>query len=106
MLFVRVVLRALLGAVLLAGLWLGWQAGPYVLASLQYERVVEEEPQTRRELEASLWYTGHRAITKAQSDWGRDTHFEGNFERYSVLGAPIDVVYAGDRVVTILSSFE
>jgi hypothetical protein len=106
MLFVRVGLRALVGVGLLFGLWLGWQAGPSVLAALQYERVVEQEPQTRRELEASLWYTGHQAITKAQSHGGRYTHVDGDFERYTVLGAPIDVVYAGDRVVSILSSFE
>jgi hypothetical protein len=106
MLFVRVVLRAMLAVALCAVVWLGWQAGPSVLAALQYEWVVEQEPQTRRELEASLWYTGHRAISKAQSEWGRYTRFEGKFERYTVLGAPIDVVYAGDRVVTILSSFE
>lgn len=106
MVFVRVVLRAMLVVFLCSLVWLGWQAGPSVLAALQYERVLEREPQTRRELEDSLWYTGHQAITKAQSDWGRFTHFEGRFERYTVLGAPIDVVYAGDRVVTVLSSFE
>lgn len=106
MLFVRLVLRAMLAVVLCSGVWLGWKAGPSLLAALQYERVVEREPQTRRELEDSLWYTGHQPITKAQSEWGRHTSFEGAFERYSVLGEPIDVVYAGDRVVAILSAFE
>ena len=105
MVFVRVVLRALMGLVLLAA-FLMWWMGPYMLASSEYDRLVEQQPKTRHELEASLWFTGHESITKAESDWGRWTRFEGEFERYSVLGAPIDVVYANDRVVTILSSFE
>lgn len=104
--FVRGLLRAIIGLVLLAALWLGWQVGPSLLASIEYERVLELEPKTRDQLEASLWYTGHRAITKAQSEWAGHSDLEGEFERYSVLGAPIDVVYAGDRVVTIRSSFE
>jgi hypothetical protein len=105
MVFVRVVLRALISVVLLAALLVWWQ-GPYVLASSEYDRLVEQQPKTRHELEASLWFTGHESISKSQSDWGRYTRFEGDFERYTVLGAPIDVVYANDRVVTILSSFE
>lgn len=100
------------GLLVLSGLWgvvvlgLACLIGPYLLAGSQYERVMKRQPTTRRELEASFWYTGHRPIAKAESDWGRYTAVEGAYERYTVLGAPIDVVYAGDRVVRVFESYE
>jgi len=88
-------------AMLVTSLWL-----PYLLADRQYEKLLALKPATRGQLETALFFTRHHAISKAQSDWGRHTAFNGQFERYSILGEPIDVVYDGDHVLTILPSFE
>lgn len=96
------------GLAVLGVLLLGAALGPSLLVGAQYERLSHVEPRTRASVEAALFplVVRHTVITKEQSDWGRNLSLSGQYERYSVLGEPIDVVYAGDRVLAILPSYE
>lgn len=91
------------GAVLLHA----WNLVGYLKAETEYRRLHAHKPKTRAEVDRILSAWPHRRIEKSESDFGRHTAITGEYERYSVLGAPIDVVYdKSGRIIVILPSYE
>jgi hypothetical protein len=105
------VLRAfVIGGLTLFGgivLYYAWVFVPYFKAATEYDRLSAHRPKTRAEVDRVLRSWPHRRIDKSESQYGRLTELTGNYEQYSVLGAPIDLVYdPSDRVIAILPSYE
>ena len=66
-------------------------------------------PKSRTELESHLSLYTKRDISPETSAWGRDHKLRPGerMTRYSLLGAPLDVVYTSDDViVTIYTTYE
>ncbi|MEK7949245.1 hypothetical protein [Luteolibacter soli] len=83
--------------------------GPYVWALHLESKWRPANPQTKSDLEAKLSGYSTRDIPPAQSEWGHNHKLEPGerMTRYSLLGAPLDVVFTpDDRIVTIYTSYE
>ncbi len=83
--------------------------GPYMWALHLESKWRPANPQTRSELEAVLAGYTKKDILPSQSGWGQDHKLEPGERmiRYSLLGAPLDVVLSNDdRIVAIYTTYE
>jgi hypothetical protein len=83
--------------------------GPYMWALHLESKWRPANPQTMSDLESKLSGYTKNDIQPAQSTWGQDHKLgEGDrMTRYSLMGAPLDVVYsAEDRILAIYTTYE
>lgn len=83
--------------------------GPYMWALHLESKWRPANPQTMSDLESKLSGYTKTDIQPTQSAWGQDHKLgEGDrMTRYSLMGAPLDVVYSpDDRIVTIYTTYE
>ena len=90
--------------------WLAWQAIPYAVADLEFNRLARNSPTTRTDVEDLLIFYRSRRISIKESAWGKAIKLQpGQYcQQYQILRKePIDIVYDHDgRVVHMLSSYE
>ena len=94
---------------LLVFLFYLFATGPYLWALHLESKWRPANPQTRAELESMLSLYTKSDITPEQSGWGRDHKLQSGerMTQYSLLGAPLDVVYNRDNsIVAIFTSYE
>ena len=83
--------------------------GPYMWALHLESKWRRANPQTRSELEAVLAGYTKKDILPAQSGWGQNHQLKPGekMTRYSLLGAPLDVVLsADDKIIAIYTTYE
>ena len=84
-------------------------AGPYLWALHLESKWRPAKPQTQSELEAMLAGYTKKDIPSTVPGWGQDHILKPGerMTRYSLLGAPLDVVFTSDdRIVAIYTSYE
>lgn len=83
--------------------------GPYLWALYLESKWYPANPQTQSELEAMLAGYTKKDIPSTEPGWGQDHILKPGerMTRYSLLGAPLDVVFTSDdRIVAIYTSYE
>lgn len=94
---------------LLVFLFYLFAAGPYLWALHLESKWRPVNPKTLAELESKLSLYTKKDISREQSGWGSDHKLRSGerMTRYSLLGAPLDVVFNGDNgIVRIYTSYE
>ena len=84
-------------------------AGPYVWALHLESKWKPAQPESKSELESHLALYTEERIEPGESGWGANHQLKSGERmiRYSLLGAPLDVVYTSDdRLVAIYTSYE
>lgn len=84
-------------------------AGPYMWALHLESKWRPANPQTQSELEAMLAGSTKKDIPPTTPGWGQDHKLKPGkrMTRYSLLGAPLDVVFTSDdRIVAIYTTYE